>query len=208
MKIYSLFAKRLLDVMGSLILLILISPLFLILILLLTIDFKGSPFFLQLRPGKNEELFKLIKFRTMTCAKDSDGRLLSDGERLTKIGRIVRKTSLDEIPQLINVIKGDMSIIGPRPLLLNYLPYYTDVERRRHIVRPGITGLAQVRGRNTVNWNERLLHDIVYVDSLSFTLDVKIIVLTVKNVLLGKDIVIDPGSELENFDDQRKKINV
>jgi undecaprenyl phosphate N,N'-diacetylbacillosamine 1-phosphate transferase len=204
MRIYSLFIKRLIDILVSLIILTLALPVFLLLTILLVIEYKGSPFFLQLRPGKNEKLFRVIKFRTMNDAKDAAGNLLSDGERLTSVGRMIRKTSFDEIPQLINVIIGDMSLIGPRPLLIRYLPYYNDEERKRHTVRPGITGLAQVNGRNTVAWNERLAYDVVYVDNLSFFLDTKIFFLTVKNVISSKGIVIDPGSELENFDEQRK----
>lgn len=204
MKIYSLFIKRLIDILFSLIGIIFTLPLLLLLTSLLAIEFKGSPFFLQKRPGKNEKLFRVIKFRTMTDAKDPAGNLLPDGKRLTSVGRMIRKTSLDEIPQLFNVIMGDMSLVGPRPLLIRYLPYYNDEEKKRHTVRPGITGLAQVNGRNTVAWNERLAYDVVYVDQLSFFLDCKILILTVRNVISSKGIVIDPESELQNFDEQRK----
>jgi undecaprenyl phosphate N,N'-diacetylbacillosamine 1-phosphate transferase len=202
---YKIFFKRLIDFLVAFFGLLLLSPVLIIIFISLLFANQGKPFFFQLRPGKGELNFKIIKFKTMNDKMDDQGNLLPDALRLTRIGRFVRKTSLDELPQLINVLKGDMSLIGPRPLLLKYLPYYTDRERVRHSVRPGISGLAQVNGRNTVGWNDRLIYDIVYVENVSFILDCKIFILTVKNVLTSKDIVIDPGSELENLDEQRKK---
>lgn len=204
MRIYSLYIKSLIDFLLSLVALTLASPVFLFLTILLAIEYKGSPFFLQLRPGKNEKLFRVIKFRTMNDAKDAAGKLLSDGERLTLVGRMIRKTSLDELPQLINILLGDMSFIGPRPLLVRYLPFYSENERIRHTVRPGITGLAQVNGRNTVSWNERLAFDIAYVENLSFKLDLKILYETVLKVISSENIVVDPQSIMQNLDDERR----
>src|SRR5690606_31873546 len=145
---------------------------------------NGRPFFLQPRPGKGGEVFKIIKFKTMNDKKDADGNLLSDAERLTPIGAFIRKTSLDEIPQLINVLKGDMSLIGPRPLLVQYLPLYNEFQKRRHEVRPGMTGWAQVNGRNTISWDKKFEYDVWYVDHLSFLLDMKILLLTIKKVFV------------------------
>ncbi len=149
---------------------------------------KGKAFFFQARPGKKEKLFKVIKFKTMTDCKDRNGNLLPDAKRLTIVGKFIRKTSLDEIPQLLNVIKGDMSLIGPRPLLVEYLPLYDDIQKRRHEVKPGITGWAQVNGRNAISWEQKFGYDVWYVDHVSFSLDVKIFFVTVKNVFLVKDI--------------------
>ncbi len=202
---YKLFFKRIIDVVLSVIVLLLLFPVFIALCVVLAIVFKGSPFFTQLRPGKNEKLFRLIKFKTMTDEKDEHGVLLSDSKRLTRLGRLIRKTSLDEIPQLINVLKGDMSLIGPRPLLIKYLPYYTPLERKRHSVKPGITGLAQVSGRNFLDWDNRLAKDVEYVENLSFLLDLKIIWLTVMSIITSKNIAVDPQQVMINLDDQRKK---
>lgn len=168
---------------------------------------RGNPFFFQKRPGRNEKIFKVIKFKSMNDRRDEKGYLLPDKERLTKVGALVRKTSLDEIPQLINVLKGDMSLIGPRPLLTQYLPYYTKREKLRHTVRPGITGWAQVNGRNTVNWDERLEMDVQYVENMSFIKDIKIIIMTVKNVIKRKDIVVIPGQLFTTLDKYRKDAN-
>ncbi|WP_347068295.1 sugar transferase [Flavobacterium sp. WV_118_3] len=184
--------------------LLLLSPIFIIAMIALFIANDGKPFFFQVRPGKNERLFKIIKFKTMNDKRDENGNLLPDSERLTKVGSFVRKTSLDEIPQLLNVIKGDMSLIGPRPLLPKYLPFYTEKERRRHTVRPGITGLAQVNGRNTVAWDERLAFDVAYVENITFLNDVSIIMQSVKAVLLSKGVTVDPTSIMKNLDDERK----
>lgn len=196
--------KRILDFSVAFFGLLILSPIFVLVAIGLFIANDGKPFFYQMRPGKNEKLFKIIKFKTMNDKKDSEGNLLLDKDRLTKIGSFVRKTSLDEIPQLINVLKGDMSLIGPRPLLIKYLPYFTNEERLRHSVRPGITGWAQINGRNTVGWDERLAFDVFYVKNISFSLDVKIVLLTIKSVLFGKDIEVDPESKLLNLDEQRK----
>ena len=200
---YKKYFKRLFDLIFATTIFILFSPICLLLTIFLAIANKGKPFFFQQRPGKNEKIFRVIKFKTMTDERGEDAKLLSDADRLTVVGRFVRITSLDEILQLLNVIKGDMSLIGPRPLLIRYLPYYTDKERIRHSIRPGITGLAQVNGRNTIEWDQRLANDVYYVEKISFLLDAKIIFLTIKSVLTGKNIVIDPSSVLENFDEQR-----
>ncbi|HHX67425.1 MAG TPA: sugar transferase [Gallicola sp.] len=202
---YRYFFKRLFDFVIALIGLIILSPLFLILWIGLSIANKGAgAFFVQERPGKHEKIFKVIKFKTMTDERDSNGNLLPDADRLTKVGKFVRSTSLDEIPQLLNVIKGDMSLIGPRPLLIRYLPYYTDSERLRYTVRPGITGWAQVNGRNTINWDRRLALDIYYVENLSFKLDLKIFFKTLKNVFFKEGLIVDPESIMKNLDDERK----
>lgn len=204
---YKKYIKRLLDFTVALVALLILSPGFLLVMTLLFIANSGRPFFVQVRPGRNEELFKIIKFKTMTDKKDDAGNLLPDAKRLTTVGSFVRKTSLDEIPQLINVLIGDMSLIGPRPLLLKYLPYYTDRERIRHSVRPGITGLAQINGRNTVGWNERLAFDVQYVTNLTFKQDLQILLKTVLKVVGSKNIVIDPESIMLNLDDERKLQN-
>ena len=163
---------------------------------------KGSPIFFQERPGKNEKVFKIMKFKTMSDARDIDGNLLPDSERVTKFGKFMRTFSLDEITQLINVIKGDMSLIGPRPLRVHYLPYYTNRESLRHTVRPGITGLAQVSGRNAISWDEKLEKDVEYVKSISFNMDLKILISTVKKVIKGSDVHIMQGPMLP-FDKYR-----
>lgn len=201
---YKDFFKRLIDFFVALFGLVILSPIFILITIALFFANQGKPFFFQMRPGKGEHNFKIIKFKTMNDKKDEQGNLLSDAKRLTKIGSFVRKTSLDEIPQLINILLGDMSLIGPRPLLLRYVPFYTDKERLRHTVRPGITGLAQVNGRNTVSWNERLAFDIVYVENLSLKLDLEILYKTVQKVITSENIVLDPESIMQNFDDERK----
>ena len=180
---YIHFFKRLLDFMIASIGLIILSPLFLILWIWLSIANKGAgAFFVQERPGKDEKIFKVIKFKTMNDRRDENGNLLPDSERLTTIGRWIRSLSLDEIPQLINVLKGDMSLIGPRPLLVEYLPLYDEVQRRRHEVRPGITGWAQVNGRNAISWQQKFDYDVWYVDHVSLSLDFKILLKTVEKV--------------------------
>ena len=192
--------KHSIDFLLSLLGFIIISPIFLFLWLLLTIANKGAgAFFIQERPGKDEKIFKVIKFKTMTDEKDENGNLLPDAERLTKIGKFVRSTSFDEIPQLLNVIKGDMSLIGPRPLLVQYLPLYNDFQKRRHEVRPGITGWAQVNGRNAISWKEKFEHDVWYVDKLSAGLDLKILWMTIQNVLHRKDIDEEGSSTVTYF---------
>ncbi len=196
---YSIFIKRIIDFL-SFSLLILVSPIILGLSFYLHFANKGAGiFFFQQRPGKNNEIFRLIKFKTMTDERDSEGNLLPDEKRLTPIGKFIRSTSLDELPQLWNVIKGDMSFIGPRPLLVDYLPLYNSEQIRRHEVRPGITGWAQVNGRNTISWKRKFELDLWYIDNLSFLLDVKIIFLTLKKVFLRKDISSGSSATMEVF---------
>lgn len=185
---YAKFFKRVLDFALSLMALIVLSPVLLVLTVLGAIKMKGNPFFTQQRPGKDEKIFKLIKFRSMTCEKDKDGKLLPDTQRLTRYGKILRSTSLDELPELINILKGDMSIVGPRPLVPEYLPYYTDKERHRHDVRPGLTGLAQVSGRNSISWDAKFRFDLQYIENLTFANDIKLLFLTVKKVFVREGI--------------------
>lgn len=202
---YKSFIKRVLDFIFALIALILLSPLILILTLWLHFANKGAgAFFTQDRPGKDEKIFKLYKFKSMTDERDKNGILLPDDQRITKVGRFVRKTSLDELPQLWNVLKGDMSFIGPRPLLVKYLPYYTKEEKKRHLVRPGITGLAQVSGRHSISWDERLRYDIVYVSSVSLKLDIKIIIKTLLHLLSRTDVITVSSSIVKDLDEERK----
>ncbi|MCX2745213.1 sugar transferase [Mangrovivirga sp. M17] len=196
---YRDFFKRIIDFIMSLIGLITASPIFLIVWFLLAVNQNGKAFFVQPRPGKNGEVFKLVKFKTMTDAKDKNGDLLPDDQRLHGLGKFVRKTSLDELPQLINVLKGDMSLIGPRPLLVEYLPLYNEKQARRHDVRPGITGWAQVNGRNAISWEKKFDYDVYYVDNLSFTLDVKILILTIKKVFVAEGINSDTSVTMEKF---------
>ena len=196
---YKLFLKRMVDFTLATIGFVIAFPLFLITAILLLIVNDGKCFFFQLRPGLNGEIFKIIKFKTMNDRKDKDGNLLSDEIRLTPIGKMVRKLSLDEIPQLLNVIMGDMSLVGPRPLLVEYLPLYSDKHKHRHDVRPGITGWAQVNGRNAISWGRKFDLDIEYVNTLSFLLDVKIILLTVKKVFVSEGISSDTSATMEKF---------
>lgn len=202
---YRYFFKRFFDFIVAFILFILTLPFLVIIFLCLWIANKGAVFFLQPRPGKNERVFRVIKFKTMTDETDERGNLLPDAARLTRIGCFVRKTSLDELPQLINVLKGDMSLIGPRPLLVRYLPYYREREHLRHSVRPGITGWAQVCGRNLLEWDRRLEKDVWYVEHLSFLLDLKIVLLTVKKIVKKEDIVVDAHSVMKDLDEERKE---
>lgn len=196
---YKTLIKPFLDFLAALIGLLLLSPIFIIVTFLLILANNGKPFFFQKRPGKNERIFSIIKFKTMNDKKDAQGNLLLDAQRLTKIGKFVRKTSLDEIPQLINVLKGDMSLVGPRPLLPEYLPLYDEVQKRRHEVRPGITGLAQVNGRNAISWEEKFKYDVWYVDNMSFWLDMKILFLTVKKVFKREGITAENSVSAEAF---------
>ena len=182
--IYARYIKRLMDFFLSLCAVIVLSPILLVLTVVGAVEMKGNPFFVQERPGKNEKIFKLIKFRTMTCEKDKEGKLLPDEQRITGYGNFLRHTSLDELPELFNILKGDMSIIGPRPLLPEYLPYYTETERHRHDVRPGLSGLAQINGRNAVTWEEKFSWDLKYVGNITFLGDIKIILLTVKKAFI------------------------
>ncbi len=196
---YAPFFKRMLDFMLASLIFILLLPVLMVVSIGLCIANNGKPFFLQPRPGKNERIFHIIKFKTMNDKKDRDGNLLPDADRLTKIGAFVRKTSLDEIPQLINVIKGDMSLIGPRPLLVQYLPLYDAVQKRRHEVRPGITGWAQVNGRNAISWQQKFEYDVWYVDHLSLALDIKILFLTLKKVFVREGISQEGQATMEVF---------
>lgn len=193
--------KRLIDFTIALIALVCVSPILLIVTIWLHFANKGTgAFFTQERPGKNAKIFRVIKFKTMTDERDADGNLLPDAQRLTKVGRIVRSTSLDELPQLINVLKGDMAIIGPRPLLVKYLPLYTPTQMRRHEVRPGITGWAQVNGRNAITHTKKFEYDVWYVDHLTLSLDLKIIFKTIYNVLHRKDISTEGQATAPTFD--------
>ena len=198
-RMYKVIVKPIIDFIVALLGLLLLSPLLLLLTFFLYIANDGKPFFFQLRPGKNGRIFKIVKFKTMNDKKDSDGKLLSDSERLTSIGKFVRKTSLDEIPQLINVLKGDMSIVGPRPLLTQYLHLYNDFQNRRHEVKPGITGWAQVNGRNAISWDKKFEYDVWYVDHLSFVLDIKIILKTVFKVIKSDGINAADVATIEPF---------
>lgn len=200
LKMYKSLVKPFFDFLISFIGLVLSSPFFLLITFLLFIANDGKPFFFQLRPGKNGKIFKIIKFKTMNDRKDSKGKLLNDSERLTKVGNLVRKTSLDEIPQLINVLKGDMSLIGPRPLLTNYLHLYSDFQNRRHEVKPGITGWAQVNGRNAISWDKKFEYDVWYVDHISFTFDVKIFLKTILKVIKSDGINAANAATIEPFD--------
>ena len=192
---YKHFFKRFFDFWISLITLICISPILLVVTIWLHFANKGAgAFFFQPRPGKGEKIFKVIKFKSMTDERDSEGNLLPDKDRITAVGTFVRKTSLDELPQLINVLKGDMALIGPRPLLPEYLPYYTEKERLRHTVRPGISGWAQVNGRNNLSWDDKLALDVYYVEHLSLAMDIRVIFTTIKNVLGGKDVNVVPSA--------------
>jgi|KBSSwiStaDraftv2_1062776.scaffolds.fasta_scaffold01194_16 lipopolysaccharide/colanic/teichoic acid biosynthesis glycosyltransferase len=197
---YKRFFKRIFDLIISIVGLVLLSPVFLIVTIALFIANKGEPFFIQQRPGKEERLFSIIKFKTMNNKVDTEGNLLPDSKRLTAVGKFVRKTSLDELPQFINVISGRMSLVGPRPLLPEYLPMYDELQKRRHEVRPGITGLAQVKGRNRMLFSERLKNDVYYVDHVSLLLDIKIILLTIRSVLFKSGNVIN-GQNVEAIDD-------
>lgn len=201
---YAKYVKRILDIILSGMALIVLSPIFVVLIIVGAVMMKGNPFFTQLRPGKDEKIFKLVKFCSMTNAKDKDGNLLSDDKRLTKYGKILRSTSLDELPELWNILKGDMSIVGPRPLLVEYLPYYTEEERHRHDVRPGLTGLAQINGRNAISWDQKLAYDVEYVSNVKIFSDIKIIMKTVEKVFRRADIKVGSEFKAGKFIDQRK----
>ena len=192
---YKHFFKRVIDFTIALIALLAIWPILLIIYIWLTFANKGAgALFYQERPGKDEKIFRVMKFKSMTDERDADGNLLPDKDRITAVGRFVRKTSIDELPQLINVLKGDMALIGPRPLLPEYLPYYTEREKLRHTVRPGISGWAQVNGRNNVTWDQKLELDAYYVEHLSLWMDIKVLLTTIKNVLGGKDVNVVPSA--------------
>jgi undecaprenyl phosphate N,N'-diacetylbacillosamine 1-phosphate transferase len=196
---YKNLLKRFLDLSVAFVAFLLMLPIFIVCTILLSLANQGKPFFYQLRPGKKEKIFKIIKFKTMNDQKDASGTLLPDEKRLTAIGSFVRKTSLDEIPQLINVIKGDMSLIGPRPLLIEYLPLYNTTQQRRHEVRPGITGWAQVNGRNAISWEEKFKYDVWYVDNISFRLDIRILFLTIVKVFKREGIAQEGNVTMTKF---------
>jgi len=196
---YRKILKPVFDFLLALVLLIGLLPIFLLLIVLLYLFNQRNVFFFQERPGKNEKVFKIIKFKTMTDQKDASGNLLPDELRLTEMGKFVRKTSLDELPQLINVLKGDMSFIGPRPLLVSYLPLYNEEQKQRHLIKPGITGWAQINGRNTITWQQKFEFDVFYVNNISFLLDLKIFLLTIKKVIKREDINTAGVATTESF---------
>lgn len=196
---YPFFIKPILDFCIALFGLLIALPILILTALLLAITNNGNPFFFQIRPGRHEKLFKIIKFKTMTDAKGVHENLLPDNQRLTRVGSFVRKTSLDEIPQLFNVLKGEMSLIGPRPLLPEYLPLYNDIQKKRHQVRPGITGWAQVNGRNSIGWEEKFILDIYYVNNFSFAMDLKVLFLTIKKVLLREGVTSVTSVSMEKF---------
>ena len=191
--------KRLLDFLLSLTALLILSPVLLILTVLGAWQMKGNPFFTQIRPGKDEKLFRLIKFRTMTCETDENGSLLPDEQRLNSYGKLLRSTSLDELPELINILLGQMSIVGPRPLLVKYLPLYNKEQRRRHSVRPGLTGWAQVNGRNAISWEEKFRLDVEYVDNISLSMDIKVLFTTVSKIFKREGISSDTSATMEEF---------
>lgn len=196
---YRNFLKRMIDIVLALLLFLLLSPVFFLLIILLPLATGEKPFFTQVRPGKNGKLFRLIKFKSMTEKKDALDNLLPDAERTTRMGLFLRKTSLDEIPQLLNVVKGDMSLVGPRPLLIEYLPLYSNFQARRHELRPGITGWAQVNGRNTIGWKKKFEYDVWYVDHVSFVLDMKIVMRTIQKVFIREGINAGERVTMEKF---------
>ena len=203
---YKHFFKRLFDFLISLIALILIGWLLSIITIWLHFANKGAgAFFFQERPGKGERIFKIIKFKTMTDERDAEGNLLPDKDRITPIGRVIRKLSIDELPQLVNVLKGDMAFIGPRPLLPEYLPWYTEKEKLRHTIRPGMSGWAQVNGRNNLSWDEKLALDVYYVEHLTLWMDIKVILKTIVNVVQHKDVNVIPGMRLGKLDDVRRR---
>lgn len=204
---YKKYVKRPMDVILSLLAIIILSPIMLIVAILVRVKLGSPIIFKQERPGLNEEIFTMYKFRTMTDERDENGELLPDDIRLTKFGRLLRSTSLDELPELFNILKGDMSFVGPRPLLIEYLPYYTSKEKIRHSVRPGLTGLAQVNGRNLLEWNKRLGLDVDYVENLTFLQDVKIFVLTIKKVFKREDIAVGSQHVMENLNVERGFLN-
>jgi len=197
--LYRKYIKRLFDFVFSLVLIILTFPVIVIVSLILLVVNRGKVFFIQKRPGKNGKIFLIIKFMTMNKKKNINGILLPDNERVTKVGNFVRKSSLDELPQLFNVLFGDLSLVGPRPLLIEYLSLYNDVQKRRHEVRPGITGWAQVNGRNSISWNEKFKLDVWYVDHLSFLLDMKILLLTILKIIKSEDVNSTKTITMERF---------
>lgn len=196
---YKNFIKRTLDLLAALAAFLMLLPVFILATFILLVVNRGKPFFSQIRPGRNGRLFKIFKFKTMTDRRDGQGELLPDADRLTKVGLVVRKLSIDEIPQLLNVIKGDMSLVGPRPLLVEYLPLYNEFQARRHEVRPGITGWAQINGRNALDWQKRFELDVYYVDQMSFWMDLRILFLTINKVFIREGISSKSSSTMEKF---------
>ena len=203
--IYEKYIKRLFDILISFSVLLIFSPILLIVALMVRVNLGAPVIFKQARPGKDEKIFYMYKFRSMSDARDEAGNLLPDSERLTKFGRLLRSSSLDELPELFCILKGDMSLIGPRPLTVAYLPYYTEEERVRHSVRPGLTGLAQVNGRNNLSWEERFAYDIEFVKNISLKMDISILLKTVGKVLKSEDIVVCGENQLRDFDVERKE---
>ena len=201
--LYRKYIKRLLDLTISLLALIILSPFLLIFAFIGAFAMQGNPFFVQERSGMNDKIFKLIKYRTMSNSYDKNGDLLPDSQRLNKYGRFLRVTSIDELPELINILKGDMSIVGPRPLVVQYLPYYNEEERRRHAIRPGLTGLAQINGRNIANWPDRFRYDIEYVNTISFRLDAAIVFRTVIKVIKHGEVIVRGTGQIIDFDKYR-----
>ena len=202
---YARFLKRLLDFLLALASVVILSPLYLVLAGVGAIMMKGNPFFTQARPGRNEKVFRLVKFRTMTNEKGPDGKLLPDAERLNGYGRFLRASSLDELPELFNILIGQMALVGPRPLLVQYLPWYTEEEKHRHDVRPGLTGLAQVRGRNRIGWDERLAYDVEYVRNITFRGDLRIVLETFRKVFTHEDLAVDTDTAETYLDEERKE---
>lgn len=200
---YCKYIKRILDIVISGISLLVLSPLLIVLTIIGFFKMKGNPFFYQKRPGKNEQIFGLIKFRTMSNERDKDGHLLPDSQRLNNYGKMLRKLSLDELPELINVIKGDMSLVGPRPLAVQYLGFYNETECKRHLVLPGLTGLAQINGRNCINWPERFAYDVEYVENVCFMLDISIVIKTVIKVVKRSDVAVRATGTIMDFDQYR-----
>ena len=205
---YAKYWKRALDFTLSFMALAALSPVLVVLTVVGAVKMKGNPFFTQPRPGKDQKIFRLIKFRSMTCEKDAQGNLLPDEVRLTKYGKFLRSTSLDELPELINILMGQMSIVGPRPLLVKYLPLYNEEQKHRHDVRPGLTGLAQVRGRNAITWEEKFRYDVEYVRNVTFFGDVKIVLDTVKAVLKRDGISSETAATMEEFTGSDKEKTV
>ncbi len=201
---YARIVKPLIDFVVALVAFVLLSPIFIAVVILLVIANSGKPFFFQLRPGKGEKIFRLVKFKTMNDKRDKDGTLLPDAQRLTSIGAFVRRTSLDELPQLLNVITGTMSLVGPRPLLIEYLPLYDDTQRHRHDVKPGITGWAQINGRNAISWEKKFEYDVWYVNNLTFALDIKIMYFTIRKVFISEGISSATSVTMEKFTGSKK----
>lgn len=205
--IYEKYFKRVFDIILSFVGLVILSPVLIVLAFLVKAKLGSPVIFSQERPGKNEKIFKLYKFRTMTDEKDDSGKLLSDEQRLTNFGKKLRSTSLDELPELVNILKGDMSIVGPRPLLVEYLPYYTDIEKNRHVVRPGLTGLAQINGRNNITWEDKFSHDLEYIKKITIKNDLKIIMKTIVKVINKSDVSIGNDYKMPKFLETRTDLN-